>query len=1114
MKNEARSCIIILLKRQLQIHPKALAAFMLLIRNQLLTIPVGSSYVPSPDPWGDSNMKTVSLLCLSIMLLTFCTGLALAFENSSVVGQVPDRIVVTLKPGVAFSTDKAAGMTKAQVPALAGLIAKFKVRNMEQLYAGLTTNLADKSAKDIFDRTIAIDFPAEMGLQTVKAAFAASGLVENVRLVDICRNYAYLPDDPGLTGNQYYVRNMTLGGADVRALGAWNQSLGDSNVIVAIVDSGVDWHHLDLGGTGPDQVNGAIWTNWAEYYGTPGFDDDSNGKVDDIRGWDFVNVPGQGYPDEDDTTPDNDPMDYESHGTACAGTVAGIGNNGIGIAGVAHGCKIMPVRVGWLPDGETGGVVRMDFASQGILYAANNGAKVINCSWGSTSYLSMAVSAAVDAGVVIVTAAGNDDTDSDVGLGVPSYLSTHPDVLSVAATQQNDAKASFSNYGSWVELAAPGVDIYSTWYNVATDTHTYASINGTSFSSPITCGAIALLWSHNPSYSRTGVMTALLNSCDNIDAINPTYAGLLGHGRINLLRAMGDNFQSFPAEFPTVFDAINEASVGDTIAFTASSSPAVPLTILGRDLKILGGYSNDYLTRDPVNNPTVLNGNLANTVLRFQGAVDANTIIDGFLIQGGGGQNFSGIPYTAQYGGGAIVKDVSPTLRNLEITGNSVGSSSQLGCGGGLVLINSSSTLENVHVHDNTGIYGGGVFIYNSTIAMTDCVIENNTVVTDNLTSVPLGGGLHVLDSTLTLNSCDITGHTDTENGGGIYLDGFNGVSDLTWNGGLVGNNGAKTNGGGLYMAGGSASLSQVTFTGNGLLPASTFMYGGGAFFNGTSVQADSLICTGNTASIGGGFHMQDCPLADLTHSVVTGNSAAYFGGGLNYQNNTAGTVAMNTIADNAGTGMGGGGIYLTGTSPTMDHNIVAANTGGTNFANGIAATATPAVFSCNDVFGNSGADYSGFTDPTGTDGNIAVDPAFCDAPGGDYRIGTSSPCAAANNPGCGLIGALDVCAASPVPGDQDTPVAFHVDNNFPNPFNPRTTIRFNLAQSARTQVMIFDVAGRKVKTLVNAVLPASTQTVTWNGDDESGRLVAAGVYFYMVISGDNTSVGRMALVK
>ncbi|NCQ35173.1 S8 family serine peptidase, partial [bacterium] len=965
-------------------------------------------------------MKSVSVLVLTCSLLIGLAASGLAFENSSVVGQVPDRIVVTLKPGVAFSTSKAAGGTVAEVPAMAELASRFEIHNVEPLYAGLTAKIADKSVRRQLDRTLAIDFPASMGLERVRAAFAASGLVEDVRLVDICRNYGYLPNDPALSGSQWYARNMTAGGADVRAVGAWNQALGDSNVMVAIVDSGVDWQHPDLGGSGPDHVNGAIWTNWAEYYGTAGVDDDSNGKIDDIRGWDFVNVPGGGWPGEDDSTPDNDPMDYESHGTACAGCVGGIGNNGIGIAGVAHGVKIMPVRVGWLPNGSTQGVVRMDFASQGIIYAATNGAKVINCSWGSTSYLAGAVSLAVSYGAIVVTAAGNDNAENDSGLGVPSYLSTHPNVLSVAATQQSDLKASFSNFGTWVELSAPGVGIYTTWYDRNTANHTYSSVDGTSFSSPITCAAAALIWSANPGLTRTEVTDLLLGSCDNLDALNPTYAGKLGAGRVNLLRALGDRNHLVPDEFSNSFDALNEASTGDTISITATASVTSPMVVPNRDLKVLGGFSSDFTTRDPVNDPTVVIGNGANSVLRFQGAVGQATVIDGFRMSGGGGSVYSGIPFNARYGGGAMVRDASPTLRNLEISGCSVGSQSELGCGGGMALINSSAILENVSVHDNTGTYGAGIFIYNSTVSMDGCTIADNTGLASNLTYPPLGGGLHVIDGTVTLNSCDVTGHTGLNTGGGVYLVGSGGVSNLDWTGGMVAGNTAVNNGAGLYMSGGTASLHGVTFDDNSPAPGGGITYGGGAYFGGVTFAADSLVFTGNSAGIGGGLNLQDCPQADLSHSVLTGNTASYLGGGLNFQNNPSGTLSGNTAAANVGAGLGGGGIYVTGVTPAMEHNLMAFNTGGTTFGNGLVVGSAPAVFSCNDAYGNAGADYTGFPDPTGTDGNISVDPVFCDAAGGNYGLKSTSPCTAANNPGCGLIGALDVCAASPVPDEGD----------------------------------------------------------------------------------------------
>ncbi len=158
----------------------------------------------------------------------------------------------------------------------------------------------------------------------------------------------------------------------------------------------------------------------------------------------------------------------------------------------------MALRAGYLPNGSSQGVVRMDFVSQAMIYAAANGASIVNGSWGSTSYLANAVSVCQGAGILIVTAAGNDDTASDPNLGVPSYLSTYPGVLAVAATESSDGKASFSNYGTWVEISAPGMAIYTTAYNSTTQTDTYATVQGTSFSSPLTAGAAALVWSAHP----------------------------------------------------------------------------------------------------------------------------------------------------------------------------------------------------------------------------------------------------------------------------------------------------------------------------------------------------------------------------------------------------------------------------------------------------------------------------------------------------------------------------------------------------------------------------------------------------------------------------------------
>jgi subtilisin family serine protease len=1062
-------------------------------------------------PERGTPMKKLLVIALVCAVLNAGMALGQPYANPSIVGQVPDRVVITVKAGVTMALDKSAGAVSVGVPSLDALSQRFQVRDMDQMHAGLTTNFKDKAAASYFDRVWSVDFPAEMGLERVKKAYEALPEVEEVRVVDICKLYdAYLPND--LSNSQYYLRNMTPGGGDIRAVGAWNQALGDSNVIVAVIDSGVDWHHPDLGGSHPDKVNGAIWTNWAEYYGNPGQDDDGNGKIDDIRGWDFVNLPAsQGWPDEDVTNQDNDPMDYESHGTNCSGCVAAITNNGIGIAGTAHGCKIMALRVGWLPAGSDQGVVRMDFVSQAMLYAINNGAKILNCSWGSSEFLANPVNSAISAGLLIVTAAGNDDDE------VPSYLGSRTDVLAVAATDQSDAKSSFSSYGSWVELSAPGVSIYTTAYNRSTGESVYASVNGTSFSSPITCGAAALLWSANPDFTRVQIAELLTSSCDNIDAVNPAYIGKLGAGRVNMLKALGDNMHRFPSEFPTLFDAMNSAAEGDTVGIEGGETITGPVTIIGdKDLNIFAGYNADYTSRDPLNNKAVITGNLANTVVKFAGEVGPGTILDGLLISGGGGQNYSGIPYNARYGGGVILNQVSPTLRNIEITGNSVGLSNQLGCGGGLMMNGSSSLLENVHIHGNTGIYGGGLFAYNSSATLVDCVIEGNTPLADNPSYPPRGGGLYAVDSALTLTNTTVNGHQEVETGGGMFLTQSTGATSLDMTGGSVSENSAKANGGGIYMDGGTASLTGVAINDNTKTATSTFMSGGGFYFAATSVTLDSLTVSGNQSQTGGGGTFLDCPTASLTNSVLSANSAQFWGGGLNAQGTSNGTIGGNTVTANEGTLSGGGGFYLNNSSLALENNLVAFNTGGAG-GNGVTGISSTPTFSCNDVFGNTGSDFSGVTDPTGSDGNISADPLFCGFDTGNYNLGTGSPCLPENSGSCGLIGALPGgCGGEvPVPEDQTVvPLAFRVEQNFPNPFNPKTTIRFALPEAGRTSVTIYDVAGHLIKTVVDDVLPAQVHQVTWTGDDDNGRTVAAGVYFYLVNSGEHRSVGRMALVK
>ncbi|HUT71901.1 MAG TPA: S8 family serine peptidase [Desulfatiglandales bacterium] len=240
------------------------------------------------------------------------------------------------------------------------------------------------------------------------------------------------------TGQFVNGMNGTLD-ADIDAPEAWEITTGSTEVIIAVVDSGVDYNHPDL--------EAHIWINPGEIPGD-GEDNDNNLLKDDVRGWDFVDI-------------DNDPMDSDDHGTHVAGTIAAIGNNSLGVTGVCWTAKIMALRfLDAFGDGTT------DKAISAIEYANDKGAHVINNSWGGGGY-SQALKEAIDASsALVVCAAGNTGTNIDIAPFYPASFTT-PHIISVAATDQNDNRSIWtpyasSNYGiSSVDVAAPGTNIYS-----------------------------------------------------------------------------------------------------------------------------------------------------------------------------------------------------------------------------------------------------------------------------------------------------------------------------------------------------------------------------------------------------------------------------------------------------------------------------------------------------------------------------------------------------------------------------------------------------------------------------------------------------------------------------
>jgi len=291
--------------------------------------------------------------------------------------------------------------------------------------------------------------------------------------------------------------------ADIDAQEAWGITTGSPQVIIAVVDTGVDYNHPDLASN--------IWQNTGEIIN--GKDDDGNGYIDDVRGWNFV-------------AKNNDPMDDSGHGTHCAGTIAAVGNNGIGVTGTAWNVKIMPLK---FLNAQGSGFV--SDAISAILYANRKGAAVISNSWSGTGYTQSLKDAIDSSSSVIVCAAGNSGANSDVNPQYPAAF-TSSNILSVAASDYNDKLASFSNYGTAsVDLAAPGVSIYST-----TKSGSYQYLSGTSMATPHVAGVAALVKSQNPSQSGSQIRSRILSSVDVVSSLSGKVAS---GGRLNAARALG-----------------------------------------------------------------------------------------------------------------------------------------------------------------------------------------------------------------------------------------------------------------------------------------------------------------------------------------------------------------------------------------------------------------------------------------------------------------------------------------------------------------------------------------------------------------------------------------------
>ena len=328
-------------------------------------------------------------------------------------------------------------------------------------------------------------------------------------------NYIYraslLPDDPSfpsLWAMQNAGQTGGTPGADISATRAWDVTTGSSSVLVGVIDTGIDYTHPDLAGN--------VFTNPGEIPDNH-IDDDGNGFVDDVHGYDFVNN-------------DGDPMDDHFHGTHVSGTIGAIGNNGVGVVGVNWHVRIIGIK--FL---DAGGGGTTDNAVRAIDYAVRMGVKVINASWGGggqSEALRQAIQSAGEAGVLFVAAAGNSGQDTDV---FPSYPASYDvaTIISVASSDDNDRRSGFSNYGlTTVDLAAPGENILSTMPFGG-----YGFLSGTSMATPHVVGTLGLIYARFPNISAMAAKSLLLARVDPV----PAFDGVVATGgRLNAFMAVTD----------------------------------------------------------------------------------------------------------------------------------------------------------------------------------------------------------------------------------------------------------------------------------------------------------------------------------------------------------------------------------------------------------------------------------------------------------------------------------------------------------------------------------------------------------------------------------------------
>ncbi len=619
----------------------------------------------------NKSISILLFLCLTLAGQSF--ALYTGESNNSKPQPAPTRLIVKFKDNAGANlahpekTGFWAGLSEAE-----DINRKYRVSKIAPFLKQLSQEKTLSAFRNLYILSAAegVDIAA-MGTEYEKLPYVEYAEPDYLAVFYESPNDSLYPQQWGLhnTGQGHYhilrldgpnndqlITVNGISGADIRADEVFqNPPDNTESVVVAIIDTGADMLHPDLADH--------IWVNPREIPGN-GLDDDNNGYVDDVHGWDFCGNGGFGSAD---TVGDNDPTDQDGHGTHCAGIVAGVANNYIGIAGIIGKCKIMPLKIDPLP--------LTTYIANALIYAADNGADVVNMSFGFTfrsHLIEEALSYASAKGVILCAASGNDFTE------MVNYPAGYPHIIAVGASTDSDQVASFSTYGDHIDVVAPGLsilslraagtDMYASAYPREPRVHIIDSLyylaDGTSMACPQVVGVAAWLKSLSPGLTPDAAEKIIQQTADDI--LDPYGVGwnlpgkdkYSGYGRINLSRAIQAVPKirariDSPAPFQILSGDVEFSGTADGAGFTyyvlgygkgdnpaawteiSSSSSTVTDNLLGKFHT--GGLSGLYTFRLRVGaeNMACVSAYIANeTIVQIQSPSANDTLTNSIAISG------------------------------------------------------------------------------------------------------------------------------------------------------------------------------------------------------------------------------------------------------------------------------------------------------------------------------------------------------------------------------------------------------------------------------------------------------------------------------------------------